>query len=83
MLWPFQRSGELVGAGGGLEAAVDALQPVDDLVDVHALNQAANALKIAVAAAGVDDVVQLVIDDLKVDVGGTGALGAVIEFHGI
>ena len=51
----------MVGAGGGLDAAADAVQFVDDVVDVLSAHQLADALEVAVASAEeenlLDDVV--------------------------
>ena len=46
----FQRLGNLVGAGGGLPAAADALQPLNGLLHRHPLQQAGDTLEIAVTA---------------------------------
>ena len=45
-----QRDGELIGAGGILEAAADAAHARDGILGLHAFDQARNALKVAVAA---------------------------------
>ena len=71
----------LVGTGGGLEAAADALQPGDDILHLHADHQLADALKVAVTAAldlkGLDDAVL----HLEGHLTGTDALGLIIKEH--
>ena len=47
----FQRVRKLVGTGGFLHTAVDAVEAFDHGVDVHALDELGNALQVAVAAA--------------------------------
>ena len=49
--------GELVGAGGAAAAAVHARKGVGGLGGGHAFEQAAYGLEIAVAAAGVNEIV--------------------------
>ena len=63
----FQVLGDLVGAAGGLAAAGRAFHAGDGVLGLHALQQTADALQVAIAAA--DDLdgfngVILVQDDL-------------------
>ena len=77
-----QRDGELIGAGGILEAAADAAHARDGILGLHAFDQARNALEVAVAAA--DDLHALdgvVIVQLNVHFLGANALGAVVIGH--
>ena len=69
---------QLIGAGGLLHAAGDALDAGDDIVDVHAFHQLCNALQIAVAAAQELDVLNLVVLQVEVDHLRAGALGLVL-----
>ena len=78
----FEGAGKLVGTGRGLHAAADAAHARDDIVDVHALDKAADALQVAIAAAGEDDVLDLAAVEDDVDVAGAGALGTIIKFYG-
>ncbi len=73
--------GQLVGAGGALHAAGGAFQAGDDIVDIHALHQGADALEVAVAATDVLDIFDLAILDVKEDTLGTGALGLIFVAH--
>lgn len=68
-----QGLGQLVGAAGGLPAALDALQLGDGLLRGHILDQAANPLQIAVAAAGEADGTDDAVLQLQIDPGGTHA----------
>ena len=43
---------ELIGAGGGLEAALDSFQSGNSLVNAHSNEQTCNALRVSCAAAG-------------------------------
>ena len=47
----FEGAAELVGAGGRLRTASDAVELADDSIDMLAANEAANALQIAMATA--------------------------------
>ena len=62
-----QGSCELVGAGGGLHAALDTLQAGDHLIDGHSLRQQRDTLRVAAAPADKTDVGNDVIIDLKKD----------------
>ena len=73
---------QLVGAGGAFAAAGDAFQAGDDLIDLHAFYQRADALQVAVAAADVLDIFQLAFLDIKEDAAGTSAFGGVFVMHG-
>ena len=74
----FQCAAELVGAGGRLPSAADAVEFLDDVVDFLAGDQAADALEISVASAIKEDLLNdaLVIDGY-VDELRAGALGFV------
>jgi len=73
----FQGVAELVHAGGGLGAAGDAAEPVQDEVHVHAFDHGGDGLEVALAAAGEIDVVDAAVVDDEVDL-----LGADIRFRG-
>lgn len=77
-----QSPGELVGAAGGLVAALDALELVYGLLCLHALHQAADALEIPVASAGEADGLDGIPLQLQVDAAGADALGDVCIRHG-
>ena len=75
--------GQLVGAGGALEATADAFQLGDDILGLHAVYEGGHTLRVAVAAA-----VELhVLDDavlyFKLDGLAARALGSVGVFHWI
>ena len=70
----FQSFCKLIGAGGGLHAALDALYTGDDIVDIHAFHQGSDALQVAVAAAKELDVANLVVFDFKADELGADSL---------
>ena len=72
---------QLIGAGGGLHAAADALHTGDHIVDIHTLNQSGNALQIAVAAPKELDGLNLVILNLKKDALRAGSFGLVFVLH--
>ena len=63
----FQRAGELVGATGAAALAVDAAQAGDDVRLFHARAEGREALRVAVAAAGVLDAADDVALELDVD----------------
>ena len=74
----FQCAAELVGTGGGLAAAADAVEFWDDVVDFLACYQAADALQVAVAAAIEGDLLNdAVVIDGNVNKLRAGALGFV------
>ena len=74
----FQRAAELVGAGGGLAAAADAVEFRDDVVDFLADDQPADALEVSVASAHEEDLLDdAVIIDGHIDELRAGALGFV------
>ena len=64
LLQRFQCAAELVRAGGGLAAAADAVEFLDDVVDFLSGDQAADALEVSVASAYEEDLLNdaLVID---------------------
>jgi len=74
----FQCAAELVGAGGGLASAADAVEFWDDVVDFLSDDQPADALEVPVASAIKEDllndalVIDRYIDELR-----AGALGFV------
>ena len=81
----FQCAAELVGAGGGLATAADAVEFLDDVVDFLSDDQPADALKVSVASAIKEDLLNdaLVIDG-HIDELRAGALGFVEGvFHNI
>ena len=74
----FQCAAELVGAGGGLPSAADAVEFWDDIVDFLSDDQPADALEVPVASAIKEDLLNdaLVIDG-HIDELRAGALGFV------
>ena len=74
----FQCAAELVGAGGGLASAADAVEFLDDIVDFLSGDQPADALEVSVASAIKEDLLNdaLVIDG-HIDELRAGALGFV------
>ena len=74
----FQCAAELVGAGGGLASAADAVEFWDDIVDFLSGDQPADALEVTVASAIKEDLLNdaLVIDG-HIDELRAGALGFV------
>ena len=52
----FQRVRKLVGTGGFLHAAMNAVKAFDHGINIHALNKLGNTLQVAVAAANKLDV---------------------------
>ena len=74
----FQCAAELIGAGGGLSSAADAVEFLDDVIDFLAGDQAADALEVSVASAKKEDLPDdaLVIDG-HIDELRAGALGFV------
>ena len=77
-----QGSSQLIGAGGGLEAAGSAFQTGNYLVDIHTFHQGADALQIAVTTADVLNIVKLTILDLKEDPLRASAFCFVFVLHG-
>ena len=69
----FKRLRQLIGAGGGLHAALDALDTGDDVVNVHPFHQLADALQVAVAAAYKLNILDLVVLNVEENLLGTGA----------
>ena len=78
LLQRFQCAAELVGAGGGLASAADAVEFWDDIVDFLSDDQPADALEVSVASAIKEDLLNdaLVIDG-HIDELRAGALGFV------
>ena len=74
-------SGQLVGAGGGLEPATDAFQFGDDVLGFHAFHQSGDTLCVAVAAAIELHILQNAILDFKLDGLAACSLGAVGVSH--
>lgn len=74
-----QRAGQLVGARGPLAVAVDALEPGDGLLDLHAPHQRGDALRIAVASAREGHAADDVSVGFDVDLSRAGAHGGVGE----
>ena len=78
----FERCCELIGAGRVFETALDALESCDQILGFHAFAEHTDALEIAVAAAGVDDVGNdVVLIHAKTDGTGTGSAAVVGVFH--
>lgn len=72
---------QLIGTRGGLGAAEDAFGFCNDFVYIHAFNETADALKIAVAATQETDVSHFAVYDFKVNFSGAGAFCTVSKFH--
>ena len=72
---------QLIGAGGGLHAALDAFDAGDDILNIHAFYQSGDALQIAVAAADKLHILNLVVLDIKENALGAGAFGLVLVAH--
>jgi len=77
----FQRLSQLIGAGGGLGAAVDAFHTGDDIIDIHALYQSGNPLQVAVAASEELNILHLAVFYFENDLTGAGTLGLVSILH--
>ena len=73
--------GQLVGAGGAFEAAMDAFQLGDDILGLHAFYQGGHALRVAVAASVKLYILQDAILDFKLDGLAASALGSVGISH--
>ena len=69
-----QRLCQLIRAGGWAEAALDSLYAGDGFIDIHAFDQAGNALGVAGAAADELHILYLIIFYFKIDLTGTDAL---------
>ena len=76
-----QRCRQLVGTGGLFHAAVDAVQPLDDGIDVHPLDKLGDPLQVAVAAADEFDIPDGLAVDVKQDLLRAGASGSVGKMH--
>ena len=72
---------QLIGAGGVLEAATDAFQTLQYILDFHAFYQSAYTLCVAVAAAIKLHVFQNAVLNLKFNCLTAGALGSVCVSH--
>ena len=72
---------KLIGAGGAFESTADAFQPLEYLINFHAIHQSAHALRVAIAAAIELHVLQYAVLDFKLNGLAAGALGAVCVFH--
>ena len=74
----FQRPAELVGTGGVIASAADAVEFLDDVVNLLAGDQPADALQVAVAAAIERDLLDdAVVINRHIDKLRAGALGFV------
>ena len=74
----FQCTAELIGAGGGLASAADAVEFWDDVVDFLAGDQTADALEVSVASTYEKDLLDdALVIDRHVDELRAGALGCV------
>ena len=51
LLVSLERPGDLVGAGGGLQAAGNAVKALDDLIHLHSFQQMGDAQQISRAAS--------------------------------
>ena len=76
-----QSNGQLIGAGGALHAALDSGHPVDDVLGLHAFNQSADALQVAVAAADELHVVDLAVLQVEENRPGAGDFGGILVMH--
>jgi len=61
--------------------ALDAFETIDDLLDLHAGNEATDALQIAVASTIKLHVAYDTVLHFDIDVGGASAVGLVGCFH--
>ncbi len=78
LLQRFQCAAELVGAGGGLASAADAVEFLDDVVDFLSGDQPADALEVSVASAHEEDLLNdAVVIDGHIDELRAGAFGFV------
>ena len=68
---------QLVGAGGFLHAAGNALNTGDDLINIHAFDELCNALQVSVAATQELNILNLIVLDVEINRLGAGALGIV------
>lgn len=75
--------GQLIGTRGAASSAVDSFEPCDDFIDLHALDQCRNALRIAMAAADELNTLDMIPFDGHIDEFRTGAVGFIYEilFH--
>ena len=74
-----QGGGQLIGAGGGARAAMNAGKALDGLIDLHAARERRDTLRVAVAAAGefdVEDDIGLGVD-IDIDLAGAYPAGGV------
>ena len=71
----------MIWAGGGFAATENAVESGDDVVDVHAGEEARNALKIAGTAACDGNIADDVIIDFKFEMATADSLGCVFEYH--
>ena len=69
-----QRLCQLIRAGSWAEAALDAFDAGDCLVNIHAIDQAGNALCVAGAAADELNILYFIIFYFKIDLTGTDSL---------
>ena len=76
-----QRLSQLVRAGGGLHAALDTLDAGNYIVNVHAIDQSADALQIAVASADKLNILDLVVLNVEQNALRASALGLVFVTH--
>ena len=73
---------QLIGAGGALKAATNALQALDGVCDLHALDQGGNALGIAGATAVVLNALNDIAFNVDLDHSGANTLGLIVDvFH--
>ena len=72
---------ELVGAGGLFPATADAFEAGEDVLDFHAFDESAHALRVAVAAAEEIDVVDDAVFDVEIDLFATSSLCLIGVMH--
>ena len=72
---------QLIGAGGAFESTANAFQPLEYLINFHAIHQSTHALCVAVTAAIELHVFQYAVLDFKLNGLAARALGSVSVFH--
>ena len=72
---------QLIGAGGDLQTAGSAFQTGDNIVNVHAIYQAADTLEVTVTTAQELDVLYLAIFNIEEDALGASALSLIFKLH--
>ncbi len=77
----FESLSQLIGAGSGFGSAVNTLDLSDDILNLHSINERADALQVAVTAAYEGDILYSAVLNFKEDLSGAGALGFVRILH--